>query len=432
MKTCLLLGASLGLLSKAAVASTPVVKPFAVNLSSRVPHMLDLVGKTVLPAAELAAAHANMNMSLTTGMPLDTLKSLQSEWTTSFNWTKEQEQMNTYENKKPSKLDRKELAMELTQCRYNHFTTQIGTQTVHFIHEKSKDPNAIPIILLHGWPGSFLEMVHLVDQLMLSNSSQTFHVVVPSLPGFGFSSPAPNDWQISDTATLFNTLMTEVLGYKTYAVHGTDWGSGVAYDMYDQFNTTVKAAHLNFLPFFSLTPEQLAAQGIMLAADEVEQEQRAMDFENSGTGYYIESTTTVNTVGLALYDNPVGQLSWIAEKFIIWSDPRRGTGPSLITNNEILRHVSMYYLSQTFDSAAFIYAQNPDGFSHTYRTARSNQPLLFSSFQHNMLFYPEKLVATVGNLVYYNSIEFGGHFPALENPPALADDIRLIGKHFKP
>lgn len=183
--------------------------------------------------------------------------------------------------------------MGLTRCRYNHFTTQIGTQTVHFIHEKSHDPDAIPIVLLHGWPGSFLEMTHLVDQLMLSNASQAFHVVVPSLPGFGFSSPAPDGWQISDTATLFNTLMTQVLGYTSYAVHGTDWGSGVAFDMYDQFNTTVKAAHLNFLPFFSLTPEQLAAQGISLAADEVEQEQRAMDFENSGIGYYIESTTTV-------------------------------------------------------------------------------------------------------------------------------------------
>lgn len=96
MKTSLLLGASLGLLSKAAAANTPVAKPFTVNLSSRVPHMLDLIGKTVLPAAELPAANANLNMSLTTGMPLSTLKTLQSEWTTSFNWTKEQEQMNTY------------------------------------------------------------------------------------------------------------------------------------------------------------------------------------------------------------------------------------------------------------------------------------------------------------------------------------------------
>ncbi|KAL7931963.1 Alpha/Beta hydrolase protein [Trichoderma chlorosporum] len=383
MKTCLLLGASLGLLSKAAAANAPVPTPFTINLSSRVPHMLDLIGRTVLPAQELPAANANLNMSSTTGMPLSTLK------------------------------------------------IDIGSQTVHFIHEKSNDPKAIPIILLHGWPGSFLEMTHLVDQLK-SNSSQPFHIVVPSLPGFGFSSPAPNGWQIPGTANLFNTLMTQVLGYKSYAAHGTDWGSGVAFELLDNFGSTAKAVHLSFLPFFGLTPEQLAAQGITLAANETELEQRSMDFENSGIGYYIESSTTVNTVGLALYDNPVGRLAWLAEKFIIWSDPRRGTGPSFMTDNEILRHVSMYYLTQTFDSAAFVYAQNPDGFSHTYRTAHGKQPLLFTQMYYNILFYPEKLVATVGNLVYYNTIQFGGHFPAVDNPAALANDIQLIAKYFKP
>lgn len=131
---------------------------------------------------------------------------------------------------------------------------------------------------------------------MLSNSSQAFDIVVPSLPGFGFSSPAPNDWSTSDTATLFNTLMTQVLGYKSYAVHGTDWGSVVGFDMYDQFNTTVKAAHFNFLPFFPLTPEELAAQGITLTATEAVQEQRAVDFDNSGIGYYMEQSTTVRSI----------------------------------------------------------------------------------------------------------------------------------------
>jgi pimeloyl-ACP methyl ester carboxylesterase len=142
-------------------------------------------------------------------------------------------------------------------------------------------------------------MVHLIDQLK-NNSSQAFNIVVPSLPGFGFSSPAANDWSTSNTAALFNTLMTQVLGYKGYAVHGTDWGSVVGFDMYNQFNTTVKAAHFNFLPFFSLTPEQLAAQGITLTAAEATQEQRAMDFENSGIGYYMDQATTVRSVSRPL------------------------------------------------------------------------------------------------------------------------------------
>ncbi|KAK6450215.1 hypothetical protein FP744_10006465 [Trichoderma asperellum] len=174
--------------------------------------------------------------------------------------------------------------------------------------------------------------------------------------------------------------------------------------MYDQFNATVKVAWFKILPFFSQTHEQLSAQGITPTAAEAAQEQRAMDFKNPGVN------TVVLTPG---------------------SDPRRGTGPSLVANNEILRHVSPYYLTQTFDSAPFIHAQNPNGkgFSYTYQRARSNRSLLYRNFKWNMLFYPQKLVATVGNLVHYNSVEYIGHFPVLGSPPALADDIRLIGKH---
>lgn len=164
---------------------------------------------------------------------------------------------------------------------------------MHFIHQKSSDPNAIPIILLHGWPGSFLELTPLLDQLMLNNSSQSFHVILPSLPGFGFSSPASKDWTIADISTLFNTLMTQVLGYKTYALHGTDWGSGVSFDMYDSFNATVKAAHLSFLPFSSLTPAQLAAGSIVLPSSAVAKEERAMDFQTKGAIYFKEMATRV-------------------------------------------------------------------------------------------------------------------------------------------
>ena len=172
-------------------------------------------------------------------------------------------------------------------------------QDIHFIHELSQDPNAVPIILLHGWPGSFLEMLPLIDLLTLkepaaTGSNQTsFNVVVPSLPGFGLSTPAPDDWTTSDTAHIFNTLMTEVLGYQTYAVHGTDWGCAVAYGLYGQFNTTVRAAHLNFLPFFPLNSEQLAALNITLSAEEEYEERRLLDWQGAGYGYFIEQATKV-------------------------------------------------------------------------------------------------------------------------------------------
>ena len=142
-------------------------------------------------------------------------------------------------------------------------------------------------------------MLPLIDLLTLkeptaTGSNQTsFNVVVPSLPGFGLSTPAPDDWTTSDTARIFNTLMTEVLGYQTYAVHGTDWGCAVAYGLYGQFNTTVRAAHLNFLPFYPLNSEQLAALNITLSAEEEYEEQRFLDWQGAGNGYFIEQTAKV-------------------------------------------------------------------------------------------------------------------------------------------
>lgn len=184
--------------------------------------------------------------------------------------------------------------------RFHHFNTTIEGQHVHFIHEVSSDPDAIPIILLHGWPGSFLEMLPLVDLLTLRHQAPskrskrtTFNVIIPSLPGFGLSAPAPNGWTVSDTARILDTLMTQTLGYDTYAIHGTDWGCGVGYSMYDQFNQTVRALHLNFIPFSPLDLKQLEEEGIKLSETELVQEQRALDWTNAGNGYFIEQATKV-------------------------------------------------------------------------------------------------------------------------------------------
>ncbi|KAK9318857.1 Alpha/Beta hydrolase protein [Lipomyces orientalis] len=405
---------SLCFLSEAASRVTSSVKPLKINLSERVPHMLDLVHRTHLPPAELSAAKSSYNTTLSSGLPLSTLKSLRKEWITSFKWELEQESIN----------------------QYHHFTTKVEGQDIHFIQEPSQDPNAVPIILLHGWPGSFLEMLPLIDLLTLKEPAvkeshpTSFNVVLPSLPGFGLSTPAPDGWTTSDTARILNTLMTKVLGYQTYAVHGTDWGCAVAYELYGQFNTTVRAAHLNFLPFVPPNLEQLAALNITLSGAEVDEEKRSLDWQGAGSGYFAEQTTKPNTIGLALYDNPIGQLTWIAEKFILWSDPRRGSGPSVLTDNEILRVVSLYYLTHSFVSSVYIYAQNPGGFATKYTKAKTDAPLLYTSFNYNVGFWPKALVEEVGNLVYYKFQEFGGHFPALDNPPALAADISMIGKYW--
>ncbi|CAI7626570.1 unnamed protein product [Penicillium viridicatum] len=380
------------------------LRPFRIELSDRVPRMLDQIRNTRLPER---FPYSGVNSSF--GIDLDVLKTLRTEWVTNFDWEAEQNSMN----------------------QFNHYTARIEDLSIHFVYEKSAAPDAIPLLMLHGWPGSFLEFAPIIDQLTKeamtsTGKSVSFDVIIPSLPGFSFSSPPPPNWTNTDTARIFNTLMVDVLGYETYAVHGTDWGSVISYNMYDQFNETVRAAHFPFIPFLPMTPEQLAAGNITLSKAEQVAEQNAMNWASTGNGYFIEQTTKPNTVGLALQDNPVGQLAWLGEKFMNWSDPNAGTWPSVLNRNEILRSVSLYYLTETFASSVLIYSQNPNSWKTDYSKARNDAPLLFSSFKYNVGFWPAKLVSKVGNLVLYKFHDFGGHFPGLDNPPALLEDLREI------
>lgn len=186
---------------------------------------------------------------------------------------------------------------------FKHFTANIEGLTIHFIHEKSKDPNAIPLILNHGWPGSFLEFTPIIKQLTQTAKTSTgksvsFNVVVPSLPGFAFSSSPPGNWTLDDTARVYNTLMTQVLGYKTFAAHGTSHGAPVTFTLYDVFNTSTRAAHLVFIPFLPTPMEQIAAMNITLSPLEQFELKRSTDWGTTGLAYFLEHTTRVSDTGV--------------------------------------------------------------------------------------------------------------------------------------
>lgn len=232
--------------------------------------------------------------------------------------------------------------------------------------------------------------------------------------------------------------MTSVLKYKAYAVHGTDWGAGVGYIMYEKFNATARAAHFNFL--FFLPTEQFFPQNQSLSPEDQFMLNRARAWSQTGNGYVIEQTTKPNTIGLALQDSPIGQLAWIGEKLIdckfsryklttrqflayllshahthhanveLGSDPRQGTFPSLLTSTEILRTVSLYYLTQSFTSSVYTYAQNSGVFPTTYSKPPTDAPMLFSNFKWNIGFWPKPLLEQIGNLVQL-FCEFLCHFP---------------------
>ncbi|KAJ7646784.1 Alpha/Beta hydrolase protein [Roridomyces roridus] len=380
------------------------VQPFKINLGSEIPRLHALVNNTRLPSKALYGVGQDK------GIELDFLAELRREWLEVFDWEAQEAELN----------------------RFTQYTAEIEGLTVHFVHEKSADPDAIPLILLHGWPGSFQEFAPIIKPLTTPTENVSFTVVVPSLPGFVFSSPPPRaNWTVDDTARIFNVLMTEVLGYKTYALHGTDWGSVVGYSMYGSFNTTVRAAHFVFLPFFGPTPEEIAADNITLSDVEKVAENKGNLFVSLGLAYRDEQTQKPNDIGLALYDNPVGQLAWIGSKMKLWSDPRAGTPPSVLNTTAILTSVSLYALTSSFLTSVWIYASNPNGFSTTYSQAPTDAPMLFSQFEYNIIFYPEEYVKqTTKNLVSYKVHDFGGHFPGLDNPPALIEDIREIAAVF--
>ncbi|QYS95404.1 EHN domain-containing protein [Trichoderma simmonsii] len=384
------------------------LKPFSINLSKGVSRMLELIKDTKLPEKE-----EYPGVGSSAGIELDVVKSLQKQWTVDFDWHKEEAKLN----------------------KYHHYTADIENLSIHFIHEKSPDPEAIPLLLNHGWPGSFLEFLPVINNLTQKATTSTgkpisFHVIVPSMPGFAFSSPPPANWTVDDTARVFNTLMTKVLGYETFATFGTDFGAGPAYSLYDNYNSSTRAAHFAFLPFFPLTPDQLAAENITLSKLEQSEEQNFVTWSTTGNAYFSEQATKPNTIGLALQDNPIGQLAWMGEKFISWSDPKAGTAPSVLNHHQILLSTSLYYLTRSFISSVYVYFQNPNGFKSVYTKAKTDAPLLFSAFQYNVAFWPQTLVAKVGNLVMYNNHEFGGHFPGLDNPPALIQDLREIGNYW--
>ncbi|KAF8188763.1 Alpha/Beta hydrolase protein [Mycena galopus ATCC 62051] len=385
------------------------VKPFTINLTSEVPRLNALVNNTRLPAEPLYP-----NVGFDNGIDLDFLTQLRSEWLEGFDWETQEAELN----------------------RFNHYTADIEGQSIHFVHEKSTDPDAIPLILIHGWPGSFQEFAPVIKPLTQSWTSPTgktisYNVVVPSLPGFIFSSAPPVNWTTDDTARIFNTLMTEVLGYSTYTLHGTDWGSVVAYSLYSSFNATVRAGHFVFLPIFPPSAQEIAATNITLSAMENVTEQRYTDYSTSGMSYFKEQSTKPNDIGLGLQDNPVGQLAWMGSLWKTGSDPRAGTPPSMLNTTAIFTSVSLYLLTESFLSSVWIYAQNPNGFHSGYSKPATSAPMLFSQFEYNIALWPREWVEQAGNLISYKFHDFGGHWAGLDNPPALIEDIRQMGLYFE-
>jgi pimeloyl-ACP methyl ester carboxylesterase len=320
------------------------------------------------------------------GIPLGEMRDIARYWLEEFDWPAQERDIN----------------------RFPHFRAEIGDLRLHYIHMKSARPDATPLLLLHGWPGSFVEMLSIVPML-----AGSFHVVVLSLPGYGFSD-APSSAGMSNEriAALCAELMT-VLGYDRFAVQGGDWGAGIATWLAVRFPSRVIAIHLNYIPgsyapFVDGAPTDEEASFLR---------QRAQWSDEQGAYGHVQRTRPL-TVGYALSDSPAGLAAWIVEKFREWADPR-----SAIPLDVILTNVTIYWATNTIASSMRLYLESARTPLRFGRGERVRVPCGIARFPYEAPFPPRTWIERAYDVAHWTDMPRGGHFAALEAPERLASDV---------
>ena len=331
------------------------------------------------------------------GIALDDVRELAEYWRTGYDWRVHERRLNSFPQ----------------------FTTEIDGQVVHFLHVRSAAPGAMPLIMTHGWPGSVVEFMEIIGPLTDPGAhggdpGDAFHMVVPSIPGFGFSGPTrERGWNVTRVARAWDSLMGR-LGYQRYGAQGGDWGSAISRELGVIVPEQMIGVHLNMLsPYVS---GDLPAD---LSDSDRARVERLRRFRLAGSGYSAIQSTRPQTVGYGLTDSPAGQLGWIAEKFGEWTDG----GLSAVDRDQMLTNISVYWLTRTAGSSARLY----------YEAARSRAsgPPAPSTAPTGVAVFPEEIAAPVrrlaeqtNNIVHWSEFDRGGHFAAMEEPDLLIGDVR--------
>jgi len=314
----------------------------------------------------------------------------------------------------------------------HHLQYIAGDQSIHFVHEFGRGPSPIPILLVHGWPGSFLEMRKLLPRLTdpaahSREASDSFDVVVPSLPGFGFSSrPTEPGMTTARMADLFAGLMSE-LGYERFACQGGDFGAEVCSQLGRRHAPRIIGLHLNYTPG-SYRPG--LQPGAILSREE---QQFLADadrwLEESGAYDHIQSRTP-QTVAYGLNDSPAALAAWILEKFRDWADCD-GDLEKRFTWDELLANVTLYWMTETIRSSCHLYFETRTAPLHLAPGERIEVPCGIAHLPKEAPFPPRSWIERGYNIQHWTEFASGGHFAAMEEPEALATDIRTFFRRFR-
>ena len=339
------------------------------------------------------------------GVPVGYLRELAEYWRDGFDWRAQEARLNSYPQ----------------------YTTRIDGQKIHFLHVKSPEPDATPLLLLHGWPGSVVEFTRVIGPLSDprshgDGSAPAFDLVIPSLPGFGFSGPVTEPgWGSRRIAGALAELMAR-LGYERYGAQGGDFGAFVAPDLGrvdpgHVIGVHVNAATMGFIPFGDIPEQDLAT----FSPAEKERAQRLQGFLAEGNGYFQIQGTRPQTLSYGLTDSPAGQLAWIVEKFKEWTNTGHALPEDAIPRDEILADVSVYWFTGTAGSTANLYYESMH--SGDWPTP-SQVPTGVAVFAEDVAI--RRYAERANNIVHWSDFDTGGHFAALETPGLLVQDIRTF------
>lgn len=339
------------------------------------------------------------------GTDLSYLKELCTYWRDEFDWRAQEEALN----------------------RFDHFRMDVDGLGVHFIHQRSAEKDALPLIITHGWPGSVFEFTKIIAPLVDpaahgGSAEDAFHVICPSIPGYGFSDrPASPGFDVKCMGSLNAKLMSE-LGYSRYGAQGGDWGAVATSWLALAAPDAVCGIHLNMV--LGSRPE-----GDDAMQDLTEQEQAdlldARHFMKEETGYQRIQGTKPQTLGYGLNDSPAGLAAWIVEKFRTWSDCD-GDIERRFTKDELLTNIMIYWATETITSSTRLYCETNRSGSGRFALvdSRVETPTAFAVFPKELARIPRKWAETQFNITRWTRMSSGGHFAALEEPEALVCDIR--------
>ena len=333
-------------------------------------------------------------------------------WRTEFDWRSQEEFINTF----------------------SHFKTDVDGIGIHFIHEKGKGPNPMPLVITHGWPGTFFEM-HEIIPLLTDPSSHggdagdAFDVVVPSMPGYGFSDPpVERGMDVSSVGDMWAKLMMEELGYHRFAAQGGDWGAMVTNKLGFSYPQNVIGIHSTFV---STRPTPYMGPG---SRELTEAEETHLRERNEWTaaegGYSHIQGTKPQTLSYGLNDSPAGLAAWIVEKYRTWSDCG-GDVEKSYTKDELLTIVTIYWVTQTISSSTRMYFENQKHLWTMEKDQKVPTPAGMAMFPQEISKPPREWGERSYHVRRWTEMASGGHFAALEEPQLLAEEVRAFFRDFR-